>query len=350
MTQTGLLQSMTKNTAMNISNATGLYEEQHQIFAPVTSAFINAIYIIITVVGIVSNCLSCLIFYKEKTLRKPFNIILLNLSIADMLACFTIQPFVWIDFSIIKQNKTMSHFLCGISFGLLFFMNCCLANIITLCTVTVHRYLVIVRDYRGCFVTSKNLTIAFCVFTWIAASAMNIPQAISHRYNFNESLCYMKWPTNINVSLFSLSVAVIFMAIPLFLMAVCYISLAVQIWKRSAIAPAANIAATRARKSVTMLVGLLMLALIVCWSPFCAVWILGRALNYFGDGLEGELDRQRWLRIAMIFAVFNSVLDPFIYAYSATEYRRGLNNLCFCFSKIRNKVANDTMSAPPQTQ
>ena len=307
-------------------NKSGNFVVQRQLFDATVSKAITAVYTTVSVMDIASNLLICLLFCKNKTLRKPFNILLLNLSLADMASALAIQPFVWIDFTKLENDRDTG-FLCASSLGLLFFMSCGLTNILTLSAVTVIRYLGIVRNYQGNIVTSNSVIIKYCIMTWVIGAGTNIPNGLSFKYNKREAICYRQWPDGINGKLYSMLTTLIFMIIPIVLMISCYFALALHIWKRSTEADGSNVAAVRARKSVAVLLGFLILAFIVCWSPFFTIWILGRALNYFPKGVEGEYERQRWLRVGMIFALFNSLLDPFIYAYSSLEYRKGLANL-----------------------
>ena len=297
-----------------------------QLFDSTLSRAIDTIYVTLSVTDVVCNSLVCLLFYKDKTLRKPFYILLLNLSLADMASALTIQPYIWIDFTAIGDNSAAG-FLCASSVGLLFFMSSGLTNILTLSAITVVRYLGIVRNYQGNVITSNTIMTVYCVMTWTIGAGTNIPNGLSFQYDKTEAICYRQWPNGINGNLYSMLTTLIFMIIPIFTMIICYIALAVHIWKRSLTEPERNIAAVRARKSVAMLVGFLILAFILCWSPFFTIWILGRSLNYFPKGAEGEFERQRWLRVGMIFALFNSVLDPFIYIYSSPEFRKGVGQL-----------------------
>ena len=324
---------------MNVSNTTWHLQQQQQLFEPGLDVVVKSIYVILSLFGVVCNYIACLLFCKDKTMRKPFNMILFNLSLADMMACLAIQPYVWIDYAFIGAHDKISDFLCVISYGIFFFVSFSAVNIFSLSAVTIHRYLSIVRGYRGWFLTSTTFAKTFCVFTWLIGAAIHIPTAMSHKYNIKESVCRIEWSNGFNARLFSLFVTASFGGVPLLLMIICYVSLIVHIWKRSATASGTNIAAARARKGVTILLGLLIVTFFLGWSPLGLVWILGRALNYFGNGVEGEYERQRWLRISLVFALLNSVIDPFIYVYSSTKYRNGLKML-FCWKEgRRNGVA-----------
>lgn len=310
--------------------------DNRQLFDPTVSKAIDALYIAVSSVDIFCNVLVCMLFYKDKTLRKPFNILLLNLSLADMASALAIQPFVWIDFTKINGYGRSAGFVCASSVGLLFFISCGLTNILTLCAVTVVRYLGIVKNYQGSIVTSNAIITKYCVLTWLIGFATNIPNALSFQYNSTQAICYRQWPSGINGNLYSMLTTLFFMVIPIVLMITCYCALAMHVWRRSLDLPGSNIAASRARKSVAVLLGFLILAFITCWSPFFTIWILGRSLNYFPKGPRGEYERQRWLKIGMLFALLNSALDPFIYTYSSIEYRKGLRKMLFPKRKAIN--------------
>ena len=312
-----------RNTIGNLSAVEEAFPAKPLFEQPIHTA-ITTVYIIISALVIVSNFLVCLLFYKDRRMRRPFNIILLNLSLADLMSGFAIQPYIWIDYTHITAHGTMAGFLCSVSVGLLCFMYCAATTTMSLCAVTILRYLSIGRNYRGFFVTSTNFTIAFCIFTWITGLGLTVPSGLSFKYDHSQSKCHRTWPNGVNGGLYSLMTTLIYWLLPVILMIICYASLVIHIWKRSKAAPDRNIAAVRSRKSVSALLGLLISTLVICWTPFSIVWIIGRVFNFFPDNVRGEYKRQRWLRIAMIFALLNTALDPFIYVYSSSDYRKGV--------------------------
>ena len=308
---------------MNTSGNAGIYR---QLFSSKLSRAIDATYVTISVAGIILNALIVLLFCKEKSLRKPFNILLHNLSVADMLSAIAIQPYVWIDATKLGGNSAAG-FLCASSVGLAFFMSFCLANILTLLAITVIRYLGIVRNYQGKIVSSKNIAASFCIMTWVIAAGVNLPNWLSYNYDTIYAICYRKSPKGINISLYSLLTTLLFGSLPFLITIILYTALVVHIWRRSFETPGRNLAAVRARKRVAVLVGCLILALILCWSPFFSVWAFGRMSNYFSEGADGEYDRMRLLRVVTIFVLCNSILDPAIYIFSSPEYRKGIVRL-----------------------
>ena len=313
------------NSTGNISATTvGQSFTRKPLFEQPIDTIITVVYTTISILVVASNLLVCLLFCKDSRMRRPFNIILFNLSLADMISGFAIQPYIWIDYTRITDHGTMGGFLCSVSVGVLGFMYCIATAVLSLCAVTILRYLSIVRNNRGFFVTSTTFATFFCISTWITGLGLTVPSGMSFEYDTNQSTCHRTWPSGVDGGLYSLLTTFIYLLLPIILMTACYTSLVIHIWKRSLEAPDRNIAAVRSRRSVAVLLGLLISTLVLCWTPFSVVWIVGRLFKHFPDGPQGEYERQRWLRIAMIFALINTGLDPFIYVYSSSEYRKGV--------------------------
>ena len=311
---------------MNTTFANGTFGEKRRLFSPTATSIINAIYVSTSIAVIVCNMLVVVLFCKDKQMRKPFHILLLNISLTDLFSAVAIQPYVWIDFDDIPLPGH-APLLCAISVGLMLLLACSITNILTLSAVTVLRYLGVVKEYQGHLFKSKRCCIAFCLLAWLTSILTRIPGALSFSYNHKEGICYRDWPRHINGRWYSILTTFFFLMAPFLLMAGTYALLVQHIWKRSRVTNGSNQIALRARRGVAVLLGLLLLTNVVCWFPFSMVWIMGRAFHYFANGIEGEYERQRWLRIAMIFALFNSVLDPFVYVFSSSEYRDRLLKL-----------------------
>ena len=312
---------------MNNTSLLKAVNKHRELFSANITTLLNTLYAILSIAGVLNNFIVILVFSRERTLRRSFNIILLNLFVADMTYTITMQSYIWIDFMKITQHGKVANFMCAISIGMVAPMVCMTANSMSLVAITVLRYLSIVRNYSGILVTSKSLIIGFCVFSWLTGVAAMMPGALSLKYNHDETICYREWPEGINSAVYSAVTTSIFFVATLLIMMVFYMMLVLHIWGRSLNSSIRDSVAERAKKSVSILLGLLILAVVLCWTPLFMIWFLGRTFDYFPNNADGEFKRQRWLRVAMIFGISNSVLDPLIYAYSSSEYRTGLRKL-----------------------
>lgn len=327
---------------MSSLNFTDVVKKHRQLFSPTVTVILNTIYSVICTAGFTNNLLVILVYYKNRSIRRPFNIMLLNLFLADMMTTIAIQPYVWIDFTEITQEGILARVLCASSVGLVLPTICMTPNAISLFVITVLRYCSIVRGYRGFFTSSKNAMKVLCVFTWIPGCILAVPGALSLRYNHQESICYRKWSFGINGKLFSAITTSFLLVGVLLCLVICYIALAIHVCRQSRSPELDESAAGRAKNSITLLLGLLIFAFIICWFPFYMVWFLGRTFDGFSNDADGEFERQRWIRVACIFTVLNTVFDPFIYAYSSAEYRAAFKR---CFGQVNSQSVDITQLA-----
>ena len=324
-------------------NNTSVLKTTHKqdLFSSYITVILNTLYATITAAGVLVNSTTIIVFWRETILRRPFNLLLLNLFVADMMFSLTMQSYIWIDFTKIPQQGRMAGFMCVISVGLALPMVCMTANSLSLVAITLLRYLTIVHNINNSFTTSITFTKAFCAFTWLAGIAVAIPSIGSYKYDHEGAICYRDWPKGVNGQVYSAVTTTMFFGATLLVMIIAYALLALNIWVNSLKSSLRNGVAERAKKSITILLGLLILAVIVCWTPLFLVWFLGRTFDCFPKGVDGEFKRQRWLRISLIVGIINPVLDPIIYAYSCSEYRTGLCKLFRHCKRNRVQVTPD---------
>ena len=301
------------------------------IFNPATITVLTVLLQTITIIATLTNFAAIIVFWKERALTKPFNILMLNIFLADMMFSLSTQIYIWIDVTKIGQKGNMAGFLCAVSVGLALNVSCVTANALSLLAVTALRYFTIVRKYQGFFARSVAFVKLYSICSWIAGILATLPNLISFRYNHQQTTCYRKWPDGFNGALYSSMMMAVFLILPLIFMFICYSLLAVHISKQ---ALASTVSAThRVSKKVAVMLGLLILVFALCWFPGFIVFILGRAVHYFPTGIEGEHEIQRWMKIAMLFAVINPALDPLIHIYASAEFRAGFRRLCRCFQE-----------------
>ena len=332
---------MVDRFTMNNTTFKKVTHKERELFSANITMFLNALYMILSVGGVLNNFIAILVLCRERTLRRPYNMILLNPFVADMIYSLTMQSYIWIDFTEIKQRGKAAGFMCAISIGMIAPMICMTANCMSLVAITVLRYLSIVHNYSGILVTSKNFIIGYCVLSWQTGVVVMMPSALSLKYNHEEAICYRQWPEGVNSTIYSAVTTSVFFLAFLLIMMVFYMKLVLHIWTRSLNSSIRDSVAERTKKSVSVLLGLLILAVIVCWTPLFTIWFVGRTFDYFPKNTDGEFKRQRWLRVAVMFAICNPVLDPLCYAYSSSEYRAGVRKLFRHCTNNRLSPRND---------
>ncbi|MEQ2301337.1 hypothetical protein AMECASPLE_034832 [Ameca splendens] len=95
----------------------------------------------VTIIGTVGNLMTILAFTIDPRLRTRFNVLIVNLAVADLLYCTVLQP-ISVD-SYLHLRWRSGQLWCQI-FGLLLFLSNSV-SIITLCLIAVSRYLLVAK-------------------------------------------------------------------------------------------------------------------------------------------------------------------------------------------------------------
>ncbi|XP_077185200.1 G-protein coupled receptor 84 [Paroedura picta] len=127
--------------------------------------------IVVTVLGTVGNVLTLLAYAAEPKLQTRFNLLIVNLTLADLLYCTFLQPFS-VDSYLHLHWRTGADF-CRV-FGMLLFVSNAV-SILTLCLIAVSRYLLIANTALFDRAFSRWRMILVCLLTWVVGFACFAP-------------------------------------------------------------------------------------------------------------------------------------------------------------------------------
>ncbi|KAM3877852.1 G-protein coupled receptor 84 [Diretmus argenteus] len=126
---------------------------------------------IVTITGTVGNLMTILAFALDTRLRTRFNVLIINLAVADLIYCTILQP-ITVD-SYLHLQWRSGQLWCSI-FGLLLFLSNSV-SVITLCLIAVSRYLLV--EKRAVFdriFSNRGLTFLL-PSTWAMGLACFVP-------------------------------------------------------------------------------------------------------------------------------------------------------------------------------
>lgn len=121
----------------------------------------------VTITGTVGNLMTILAFALDPRLRTRFNVLIINLAIADLLYCTILQP-ISVD-SYLHLRWRTGQLWCSI-FGLLLFLSNSV-SIITLCLIAVSRYLLVTKRAVFDRVFSDSGLIFLLILAWVLGLA-----------------------------------------------------------------------------------------------------------------------------------------------------------------------------------
>ncbi|XP_041836708.1 G-protein coupled receptor 84 [Melanotaenia boesemani] len=116
----------------------------------------------VTISGTVGNLMTILAFALDPRLRTRFNVLIVNLAVADLLYCTILQP-ISVD-SYLHLRWRSGQLWCRI-FGLLLFLSNSV-SILTLCLVAVSRYLLVAKRALFDRVFSNHGLILLLISAW----------------------------------------------------------------------------------------------------------------------------------------------------------------------------------------
>lgn len=127
--------------------------------------------VVVVVTGTVGNVLTLLALAIQPKLRTHFNLLIANLTVADLLYCTLLQPFS-VDTYLHLHWRTGATF-CRVFGFLLFTSNS--VSILTLCLIALGRYLLIARPKLFPQVFSAKGIVLALVGTWVVGMASFAP-------------------------------------------------------------------------------------------------------------------------------------------------------------------------------
>ena len=283
---------------------------------------LNSLMVIATLLGFIGNGLVCHFFATKSIRLKPFNMLLLNLSIADILADIFAYPQIFVDLKMLRQfSSKTADVLCAFTIGITPFAMVTYVSVFTLTYISLNRYVFIRYPMRTRWFKSKRNTTYFVGATWLFSIGYLIPNAFAFKYNAKYAVCYRVWPENFNGFAWTVIGTFFGLVLPIVTMILAFTA-TMRHFRKKPMLPNEDASVLAKKRGAVVLLGFLILAFFVCWGPSFIYLTLSLAVrSIWPPGVEGEYIRMRIIRVVFLIALSNSVADPFIYAYRNPEFR-----------------------------
>ncbi|CAH3126921.1 unnamed protein product [Pocillopora meandrina] len=296
-------------------------------------------YCLLLVVSLAGNILIGIIVYKEKALRTPINILIVNMAISDLLYSIIRFPALFVTLN------TASHWLLSGPFGqalcgLKVFVNdvSIAVSIQSLVLIAVDRFVAVVFPLRPSLISSKRCRL-FILVIWVVAMAVCCPQLLVWKFVENtEGLVCQRWLNNTLresswFKNYTLVLIIVFSYVPLVLIAILYFSIAVRI-KSQKIPGEPSVNARKQRlkreRSVVKMSVAIVFAFAVCWLSSSIVFLLSLFLS--DSAMMSSCAFQYSTHIVSFLAGSYCAVNPCVCFIFSGNYRQGLKNLLGCFS------------------
>ncbi|XP_063780981.1 C-C chemokine receptor type 4-like [Pseudophryne corroboree] len=287
--------------------------EKEDIKTFVTS-YMSTIFYILFCISVLGNSVILVILFRKEKLQSVTNIYILNLVVSDSLFSITL-PFTAADHS---YTWIFGRSLCKLNIAAFYIGFQSFVIFITL--TTIDQYFTIVHSWS----TSSRLRVRYAVciscMAWVISIILSIPDVISYTViitDFGVAVCefssFFGDQTHLWLSIGHYKHFIVFYLGPLSIIIFCYSRIVVKLAKSNLRKK------SRALKVIFLIASLFFL----CWTPYNILMFL-----MFKKHIELYAECNNVLQyifhISQTTVYVHCCLNPFLYAFLGTKFRRHL--------------------------
>ncbi|XP_035259550.1 5-hydroxytryptamine receptor 7 [Anguilla rostrata] len=338
----------------------------------VEKVLIGAILTMLTFLTICGNLLVVISVCFVKKLRQPSNYLIVSLAVADLSVALAVMPFVSIT-DLIGGQWIFGQVFCNVFIAM--DVMCCTASIMTLCVISIDRYLGITKPLTYPVRQSGKCMAKIILSVWLLSASITLPPLFGWAQNVNDDkVCLIS--QDFGYTIYSTAVA---FYIPISVMLIMYY----RIYRAAKVSAAKHTIAgfpraeedenvdcvtaalklqreveectsfsrllkndrknisifKREQKAATTL-GIVVGAFSVCWLPF---FLLSTARPFI-CGVECSCI-PFWVERTLLWLGYaNSLINPLIYAFFNRDLRTTYRNLLRCkYRNINRKLSAASM-------
>ncbi|XP_040191444.1 5-hydroxytryptamine receptor 7 [Rana temporaria] len=364
-------------TLTNHTNATNCGEEILP-YGDIEKIVIGVVLSILTVFTIAGNGLVIISVCIVKKLRQPSNYLVVSLAAADLSVAIAVMPFVIIT-DLVGGKWLFGKVFCNVFIAM--DVMCCTASIMTLCVISVDRYLGITRPLTYPARQNGKLMAKMVFIVWLLSASITLPPLFGWAQNVTvERTCLIS--QDFGYTVYSTAVA---FYIPMTVMLIMYqrIFIAAKISaekhkfvniprlmeqegiytleekmapkknskKKKAVEEFAtlsklirqdrkNISIFKREQKAARTLGIIVGAFTLCWLPF---FLLSTARPFI-CGISCSCMPLRLERTLLWLGYTNSLINPLIYAFFNRDLRTTFWNLLRCkYTNINRRLSAASM-------
>lgn len=157
-------------------------------------------------------------------------------------------------------------------------------------------------------------------------------QSYMHHYYQDVPICHQIWPNyTLQRGYFLVALFCVCYVLPLIVILLCYVLIAVKVWKRQAPGVQTNgrLIIYKSKVKVLKMLAVIVILFALSWLPLYAVYLR----IYFGEYLSQDdetLISEVIIPIAQWLGASNCGMNPIIYCFFSKKYRRGFRKILYC--------------------
>ncbi|KAE8294076.1 Neuromedin-U receptor 1 [Larimichthys crocea] len=304
------------------------------------------IYLVIFMVGVVGNVLTCTVIARNKVMWTPTNYYLFSLAVSDLMVLMLGMPLelyeLWQNYPFLLEKG-------GCYFKTFLFETVCLASILNVTALSVERYIAVVHPLRAKYVVTRTHAKRVILTVWGVSVLCALPNTSLHGIDILHSHCTgpagnitvgvpdsaictlvkPRWMYNLTIQVTTL----LFFVLPMLTISALYLLIGLQL-KREKMHQAletksgfgknsfCNVRTQQQkarRRQVTKMLFVLVVVFAICWAPFHTDRLMWSFINDWTDNHQ-EIFQYVHI-ISGVFLYLSSAVNPILYNLMSTRFR-----------------------------
>ncbi|XP_038071495.1 kiSS-1 receptor-like [Patiria miniata] len=318
------------------------------VFLNVTQVLFPGAYFLLAFVGLIGNTAVLFIIVRHPDMQTVTNYFIANLAITDIFTLIIcLLPTALCGAGILPMGPAVCKAINYIQYVTVQ-ATCC-----TLTAMSVDRYNLIVHAVRSRKSRTTTKVLVVNASIWAASFLIHCPIAIFSRIT-HHSMCETVFSSILAERVFHTFATLTMYLLPLSINLMCYISILLQVWTRTARGTESAHAqerSVRRKRKITRMVFVVVLLFAICWAP-AQVLRMWQTFDY------GNYNRLRFEHyplmvsiefVALCLAYSNSCVNPFVYAFTTTSFKKYFKKVFRPCCRFTDGRARTTSTTGPST-
>ncbi|KAK3094579.1 hypothetical protein FSP39_003619 [Pinctada imbricata] len=324
----------------NSTNHSGLlsaiieeFKQNDRWFDSRTETFFIILYSVVIVTGVLGNSIVCYVVWRYKHLRKPRNLLIVNLAACDIIMCLFCLPFSLMKLTI--KNWYFGEFLCRVVPSL---QNIdVFVSTFSVVGIAIDRYWAIV-----CVVVNdahQHMTSCMILIIWVLAIVFCLPMVIFNSVmDVGDGLlkvCAEAWPSSTVKALYTIFVMVIQYMLPLIIISSIHAKICHVLRSRIQRDPITRHEMQRALRDIKrhkknmLLLTTVAVTFAITWLPWTVLNVTADFEYYFL-----KCNFNFWYAICLLVAMCSSCTNPILYGWFNANFREAFSSSFFFWRKL----------------
>uniref|UniRef100_A0A674MQL2 Neuromedin U receptor 3 n=1 Tax=Takifugu rubripes TaxID=31033 RepID=A0A674MQL2_TAKRU len=319
-----------------------------------SNASIASIYLLIFLVGLSGNFLTCTVIARRKKMRNPTNLYLLSLASSDILVLLFGMP---LEIYELWQNYPFPFGEGGCYFKTFLFETVCFASILNVTALSVERYIAVLHPLKTRYLSTNQHVKRVIAIVWVVSMICAIPNTSLHGIFYlpqkmeESAICMVLKPIWIYNMIMQIT-TVCFFFVPMMVISMLYLVMGLHLGREGRQSGRnlegndgnnihGKITGNGRKTQVNKMLSMVVAVFGVCWAPFHIERLLWSSISHWTDLMHSVY--QYVHVVSGFFFYLSSAVNPIIYSLLSTRFRESFREI-MC-SQTESRIS--TRGSPP---